>query len=255
MARYRSLALPSIMTLIGLAVLMSLGKWQLDRREWKLALIERIDARTHAEPVSLSVVKSVWRESRDVEYYPVKLSGRLLSAYERHLYGIVDGKAGWHIITPLETEQGDIIFVDLGLVPDELKDPAKREALEAPISINGLIRGPGEPGWFTPENHPAVNRWFWRDVAGFAASLPEKFRAKALPFMADARELVGMPQLWARGGVTRLELPNRHMEYAITWFGLAATLLVIFLVFARHRLRQERLGEHHAKIADEGGSV
>ncbi len=256
MANYRPLVVPSIMTLIGLAILISLGKWQLDRRDWKLGLIERIQARAHGQPVSLSTARRIWEKDRDVEYYRVQLAGRFLHRFERHLYGVVDGKAGWRILTPFETTNGDIVLVDRGIVPDRLKDAASRKAgqIEGTVELIGLARAPEQQGLFTPDNRVEANRWFWRDVARMAASLPSGMAEKALGFMVEA-EAQAAPGGWPKGGVTRLTLPNRHLEYAITWFGLAAALFTVFVAYARYRLRQARADDRHATIADKNASV
>ncbi len=256
MTLYRPLVLPIVMTLIGLAVLVSLGKWQLDRREWKLGLIERIDTRAHGEPISLSAAKEKWERNQDVEYYRVRLGGHFLHEHERYLYTIVDGQAGWRVLTPFETPRGDIIFVDRGFVPEALKDPAARREgqIEGRVELVGLARAPERQGLFTPDNQPGANRWFWRDLAGLIASLPPEPARKALPFMVEA-ERMPVPGGWPRSGVTRLSLPNRHLEYAITWFGLAAALIAIFALYARRRLSQPGQSEYEASIADKGGSV
>ena len=256
MTRLRPLALPFFMTLIGVAILVSLGKWQLDRREWKLGLIERIESRAHGEVISLSEAKRHWQQDGDVEYDRVQLVGRFLHDDERHLYSILDGQAGWRIITPLETRSGDVVLVDRGFVPAELKEPGTRQRgqIEGEVELIGLARAPEKHGWFTPDNEPQANRWFWRDVPAIIATLPEKLKARAVPFMVEA-EAATVPGGWPRGGVTRLSLPNRHLEYAITWFGLAVVLLVVFASYARTRLRPPPIAGGEATIADHGGSV
>ncbi len=135
MTRYRPLALPFFTTLIAFAILIGLGKWQLDRREWKLGIIDRIETRVHDEPISLSLAKREWTEKQDVEYYRVLLVGRFLHDDERYLYTLVDGKAGWRVITPLQVRGGEIVLVDRGFVPEELKDPATRK----PGQIGGTV--------------------------------------------------------------------------------------------------------------------
>jgi surfeit locus 1 family protein len=244
------------LTLAALAVLIGLGKWQLDRLAWKEALIERIEARANGEAVSLTLAKEAWEADRDVEYYRVLLIGRFLHAHERHLYGIVDGNAGWRIITPLETTRGDIVLVDRGIVPEELKEPAKRPEgqIEGTVELVGIARAPGEPSAFTPDTQPAANRWFWRDVDGMIGSLPEELRPRVLPFMAEA-ERMDVPGGWPRGGATYLDLPNRHLDYALTWFGLALALLGVFFVYARRRLREPRQDGTDASVADTNASV
>jgi surfeit locus 1 family protein len=221
---------------LGLAVLIGLGTWQMQRREWKLGLMERIERRAHDEAISLTLAKDLWRREGDVEYYRVLLVGRFLHDQERHLYTIEQGKAGWRVITPLVTAGDDVVLVDRGYVPEELKDPVARQAgqIADMVELTGLARAPATPNWFTPENDPARNRWFWRDVAGMAAGLPADQAARAAPFMVEA-EAAPVPGGWPRGGVTRLVLSNRHLEYALTWYGLAVTLAVTAFVFARSR--------------------
>lgn len=228
---------------LGLAVLIGLGTWQMQRREWKLALIERIEHRAHDEAISLSLAKDLWQRERDVEYYRVLLVGRFLHDQERHLYTVEQGKAGWRVVTPLVTTGGDVVLVDRGFVPEELKDPAARQAGQVTdtVELVGLARAPAMPNWFTPENDPARNRWFWRDVAGMAAGLPADQAERAAPFMVEA-EAGAAPGGWPRGGVTRLVLTNRHLEYALTWYGLALTLAVTAFFFARSRPGEQAPG-------------
>lgn len=226
--------------ILGLAVLIGLGTWQMQRREWKLSLIERIEQRAHDEAISLTLAKELWQRERDVEYYRVLLVGRFLHDQERHLYTVEQGRAGWRVITPLVTSGGDVVFVDRGFVPEELKDPAARQAgqIGDTVELTGLARAPAKPNWFTPENDTIRNLWFWRDVAGMAAGLPPDRAARALPFMVEA-EAQAVPGGWPRGGVTRLVLTNRHLEYALTWYGLALTLAVTAFFFARSRAGEQ----------------
>lgn len=252
---HRTLAIPFIVTLLGVALLLSLGKWQLDRREWKLGITQRIETRVQGEPISLKTAEDHWRKSQDVDYYRVLLVGRFLHGYERHLYTIVDGQAGWRVITPLETAKAQIVLVDRGFVPEQLKDAKERRRgqVEDTVELIGLARGSETKNWFTPDHEPAANRWFWRDVPGLIASLPAKLSAGAVPFIVQA-EAAPVPGNWPRGGVTRLAISNRHLGYALTWFSLAAALLTVFAVYARNQLRRPSSGGH-ARIADEDSSV
>jgi surfeit locus 1 family protein len=102
------------------------------------------------------------------------------------------------------------------------------------------------PAWFVAENDPARNVWFWPDLAAMTASAfpggPQKAaegpqKPVSLAFAIDADAKPEPPGGLPRGGVTRLDLPNRHLEYALTWYGLAATLVGVYLAFAVSRLR------------------
>ncbi len=139
---YRALGLPFVMTLIGTLLLLGLGKWQLDRREWKLGILQRIESRIHGKPVALDAAQTIWRQSHDIEYTRVRLAGRFLHEYERYFYAILDGVQGWKVITPLQTGNGDLVLVDRGFVPEELKPPATRERgqVQGGVELIGLAR-------------------------------------------------------------------------------------------------------------------
>ena len=77
---------------------------------------------------------------------------------------------------------------------------------------------------------------------------------KAAPFIVEA-EAAPIPGNWPRAGVTMLKVSNRHLEYALTWFALAATLLIVFVVYARNRLASEAEGGTDADVAERGPSV
>ncbi len=224
---------------VAFAILIGLGTWQMQRREWKLGLIERIEQRAHGEPISLTMARDLWQRAGDVEYYRVLLVGRFLHEEERHLYTVEEGKAGWRVLTPLQTGGGDLVFVDRGFVPEELKEPATREAgqIAETVELIGLARAPVAPGLFTPEASPQRNQWFTRDVNALAATLPPEQAARLAPFVVEA-EATPVPGGWPRGGVTRLTLTNRHLEYALTWYALAGTLLIVAFALTRTRSRE-----------------
>lgn len=253
---YRALALPFLTTLVCVLLLAGLGKWQLDRREWKLGIVERIESRVRGEAVSLIEARDRWEKTHDIDYTRVLLVGRFLHQHERHLYAIVDGQAGWKVVTPLQTARGDIVLVDRGFVPEQQKLPAARKAgqIEGIAELTGLARASQLRNRFTPADDPAANRWFSRDVPGLTASLPPDLAEKAAPFIVEA-EAGPVPGNWPRAGVTMLKVSNRHLEYALTWFALAATLLIVFVVYARNRLASEAEGSTDADVAERRPSV
>ena len=236
--RARGLLWPAVMTLIGVVFLVALGNWQMRRLAWKEGLIAAIAERAHAAPISLADAE---QRGGDVEYLRVKATGKLLNDRELDFYAFDEqAGVGWHIVTPLQLADGSIVFVNRGFVPDELKDQAKRQegGPAGEVEIVGLARKPETPGAFTPANDAGKNVWYWRDIPAMAATAVPGDKARVAPFVIDA-ELEPRPSGgWPRGGVTRLELPNRHLEYALTWYGLAAALLGVFAAFAVTRWRQ-----------------
>jgi surfeit locus 1 family protein len=232
----RTPTVPFLMTLFGVVLLTGLGVWQLERRTWKLNLIEQIAARINADPIPIERAKALWQETTDVEYTRVHLSGRFLHDEERYLYTVNDGQQGWDVITPLATSSGDVVLVNRGFVPEDHKLPSSREdgLIKGAVELNGLLRSSERKSWFTPANAPAANRWFWRDIPGLIASLKAVEAAYTVPFLVEA-EIAPVPGGWPKGGITRVNLPNRHLEYALTWFGLAIAFAIIFVLYTRSR--------------------
>ena len=226
--------------LAALAVLLGLGFWQLNRLHWKEGLIAQIEARIKAAPIRLEEAEALSREGRDPSYYRVNVEGRFHHSKERYLYALSDGRLGWHVITPLQTADGEMVLVDRGFVPDDLKDPSSRPEgqIESVTTVTGIVRLPEEQGLFTPDNQPAGNRWFWRDLRGLSRSMFPEGTIEVAPFFLEADDSP-VPGGWPQGGQTRLDIPNDHLQYAITWFLLAAVLLVIYVIYLRDVFRRK----------------
>jgi surfeit locus 1 family protein len=237
--RQARLLWPTLLALAGLAVLISLGTWQLERKAWKEGLLAKIAARVGAAPVPISAVTQTQPPGADFEYLHVAATGRFLHDKERYLYAPSPAGLAWHVYTPLELGPGLVVWVNRGSVPDARKAPATRAQGqgEGSTEVRGVVRLVPAPTMFTPANDAAGNLWYWPDIPAMTASaFPDgSVRAMGGLFVeADAEPAPpgGLP----RGGVTRISLPNRHLEYALTWYGLALTLIGVFLAFAISRL-------------------
>lgn len=240
--RARGLLWPSFITVLMLATLCGLGVWQLQRRDWKLGLLQQIAERTRAEPVPLADALKRWRETGEAEYLRVTLTGRFRHDQERHLFTTFEGAPGWDVFTPLETADGLLVLVDRGFVPAALEDADRRAEGQVGgiVTLTGLVRHPqSAKGLFEAESDPARSRWYWPDLAGMAGSLGIGPGQALAPFFVYA-ERSPVPGGWPKGGTARLDLPNRHLEYALTWFGLALTLLAVYAVYAVRVLRSVR---------------
>jgi len=220
------------LTLAALAVLVGLGLWQLKRLHWKEGLIAQIETRTKAPPITLKDATLMAGEGRDPSYYRVRVGGRFRHEQERYLLAVSAGRFGWHVITPLETGDGEMVLIDRGFVPDRLKDPALRPDGEVAngVTVTGIVRMPETQGLFTPDNEPVANRWFWRDLKAMAQSMFPGGTVGLAPFFLEA-EKGDVPGGWPEAGQTRTELPNNHLQYAFTWFLLAACLVVIYVAY------------------------
>src|SRR5919202_6716272 len=233
----RGLLAPGLAALVGVAVLAALGVWQLRRLAWKEALIAHVAERVHrpAEPLPPEARWSALRPE-DYEFRHVRVSGRYLGDREVHAFTSLSepkgpfGGPGYWVFTPLVLADGAAVFVNRGFVPMDRKDPATRAGREAagPVEVTGLMRAPDRAGLFTPDPDPGKKVFFLRDPAAMARAAGLD---RVAPFYVDAAESGpgGLPQ----GGETRLSFPNPHLGYALTWFGLAAALILMFGVWAR----------------------
>jgi len=225
----------TLAALAGFAVLIGLGTWQVQRLHWKEGLIAERTAATSASPAALP---RALEAARPLEFHRVEVKGVFLHDREVPVHGIErrSGGAGYLILTPLRLEDGAVVFVERGCVPTEKREAAARAQDNPPgeVSVEGLLRlAPAEkPGWFLPANDPGRREWFWIELPALAraSGVPE-----ALPFYVEAGSAPnpgGLP----KGGQANTDLPNDHLQYAITWYALAAALAVIYLLL----LRRER---------------
>jgi surfeit locus 1 family protein len=242
--RLAGLVWPSVLSLVGLAVLVGLGTWQLARKAWKEELLAQIAARARATPVPLSEALRRWQENGDVEYLHVRVAGRFRHDREQHVFAVEDRLGpGFHVYTPLETPDGKYLaLINRGFVPATIRDAAKRAGgqRQGEVVVTGLARRPSPRGWFVPASDPEHNVYFWPDYPNLLAGAREPGRGDPapVPFFIDADAEPANPGGLPKGGVTRLALPNRHLEYALTWYGLALTLAGVFAAFALSRLQR-----------------
>lgn len=245
--RLRSLVLPGLLALAALAVLLSLGSWQLGRLGWKQELIAQVEARAAAGPVPLPAPGQWPAMSAGADdYRRVRLTGTFRHGLEAYLYHVAgDSRSadrsrpqgqGYFVMTPLDLEGGGTVIVNRGFVPLERRDPATRAEgqISGPVTVTGLIRFPEARGFFAASDDHARRIFYTRDVAAMARAMG--LTGTLAPFSVDA-DATPVPGGLPAGGETRLTFANRHLEYALTWFGLALTLIGVFAAFAVQRLR------------------
>jgi surfeit locus 1 family protein len=236
MSRRRLRLAPTLITIAIVLICVGLGYWQLERLQWKRGLIAQREAAVTAPP---AVLPRTLAEARGMEFRHVVAEGVFLNDKEVYLGATSprNGDAGFDVLTPLREADGRIVFVNRGFVPTERKDPGTRRAgqLEGSVRVAGLLRLPPEtrPGWFLPDNRADMNYWFWIDLPAMAKA--DRLDDVA-PFYIDA-DASPNPGGWPQGGVTPLELPNNHLQYALTWFSLAVGMVVIYVVSYRQGRR------------------
>jgi len=220
----------AILGLAAFAILVALGTWQVQRLHWKEALIATIEARRTAAPLPLAEIEAHYRSTGDVDYTPVTVTGTFRHGGERHFLSTWKGKSGFFVYTPLELADGRFVFVNRGFVPYDLKDASKRPQgqVEGEVTVTGLARNPlpQKPSWLLPDNDPGKNVFYWKDRDAMARTADLPAAAEIVPVFIDA-DAAANPGGYPIGGVTLINLPNSHLAYAATWYGLAATLLAI----------------------------
>lgn len=230
----------AIVSFAALAALLALGTWQVQRLHWKEQLIATIDARISSKPRSLADVQTRLTTTGDVDYWPVTVSGEFRHEGERHFFATHQGQSGYFVYTPMALENGQFVLVNRGFVPFELKEPETRPEgqVEDPQTVTGLARNrlDAKPSLIVPDNDPAKNIFYWKDLDVMAATSGVGDQGDYLPFFIDANDAPnpgGLPV----GGVTLIDLPNNHLQYAVTWYGLAGALVAVLGAWL---LRQRR---------------
>lgn len=245
---FRALLAPGLATLLVCSMLVGLGVWQLQRLQWKEALIAQVGRRLKEAPIA-APGPGDWAtlDLAEADFTPVTVSGTFLNDQEALLYMTLSepkgplGGVGWLVFTPLKTDGGWIVYVNRGFVPDDHRLAASR-ALGQPsghVTVTGLLRRSDRPLHLFSDGISRNNEWFAREPALFAqaAGLPAHDVA---PYSIDADASPnpgGMPQ----GGETFVVFPNNHLQYAATWFGLALALIGVFIAYARGVMRRHAI--------------
>ena len=228
---FRPLFWPTLFTVLVLPVLIGLSLWQVERLEWKQALLAKIAERINAEEMPLPPPAD-WKryDAAQEEYTRVVVDGRFLAVEFHYFTQGEDGAPGYAVISPLELAGGALVFVDRGFVPVALKDAALRGGIpQGEQRFTGIIRAPSGRGIFDGADDPRKNVWMVRDPAVMGAGLGEH---PVAPFIVEAEE-GAFPGEWPKAGRTRIGIPNNHLDYALTWAGLALVLVVIYVLYHR----------------------
>jgi surfeit locus 1 family protein len=225
--------------ILAFAILISLGVWQIQRKAWKEGLIASLTERLAAAPQKLPAA-TAWPQldqARD-EYRRFTFSAVFDNSPEALVFAaasafrpdVANAGPGYWVLTPARLADGSIVVVNRGFVPEGRKDPKTRPdgAVSGPVDIVGAMRWPDGRHWFTPNDDPAHNLWFVRDPAAIAAA---KGLDAVAPFYVE-QETPAPPGGLPQPGRLVVNLPDNHLQYALTWFGLAAVLAAVFISWA-----------------------
>src|SRR5262245_17857296 len=222
---------PTLISLPIFVVALGLGVWQMERREWKRDILDRIAVNQATLPITLAEL--LRGDPLRFEYGRVKVSGALLHDKEFYLGArSLKNTVGLQVVTPLRTDDGQIVLFDRGWIPQERKDPARRAEgqVGGRVELTGIVRRTQERRQFAPENVPERNVWFHVDVPlmrRMAGGAPD---ARLDSFFLEA-DATANPGGLPVGGQTRLDIPNDHLQYAITWFLIAVALAGVYLAY------------------------
>ncbi len=245
---FRPTLWPTLFTVPALIALVVLGSWQVQRLHWKEGLLDKLRARSTVTAISLPPAPLADRES--FEYRRVEVRGRFLHESEFFLINrSLNGKPGLHVVTPLVRADGrGHVLVNRGWIPFKRRNPVTRAAGQPSgmVKVEGILRLARGPGWFTPENDPVKNTWFWIDPNAMGAGLSGVGGHYLLS--GDRSPSGGFPV----GHQWRVDIPNDHLQYAITWYALAVALAVIYVVY--HSGRGGPAGGSGAGGSGTGGS-
>lgn len=249
----KSLLVPFLFMLIAVPILLKLGWWQWEQKTHKEDLIARIESRANAMPrmVSISELANTGTSVDELDYTPISLTGRFLHEYEVATFtNRQEGTAkyagpGYDILTLFASKDGGVVLVNRGFVPQNLRNSAARSQgqTQGEVTITGLIRKPERRSYIDVADRPERNEFAIRDPKAIAAAkLTNELKQQYAPvidsFYVDLRAPMpndGLPS----PNKTSVNIPNRHMEYVITWWGLALVFIGMFGVFVAQHFKRD----------------
>jgi surfeit locus 1 family protein len=249
------LLIPGLFALVALAVLLALGTWQVQRKAWKEGLIATLTERLAGPPAALPP-RADWPRLDPAadEFRRVAFTAEFVPGQEALVYTSgssfrtdVSGPGYW-VFAPARLAGeagGGVVVVNRGFVPEGRQNAGSRPGGQiggqaGRVDLVGVMRWPEARSMFTPADDPARNLWFVRDHLAMAAARGwggEVAREEGAPPGAIAPFFVEQEAPPAPGGLPavgpiRPNLPNNHLQYALTWYGLAVVLVAVFAVWS-----------------------
>lgn len=226
---------------VGIAVLCALGTWQVKRLFWKEALIAEVEERTSQKPMNLTEFLETQTDKNTWPYSPVMTQGIYDHSKEVFFFTTsIEGRSGWNVHTPMLLDNGKYLIVNRGFIPYDRQAPEKR--LEGQVTgkqqLAGLVRVPEKEkpnDWF-PENQPEKRELYWRDYDVFTDLMGKDEGREFVPLFIDAND-APVPGGSPKGGTTIIAFSNSHLQYAVTWYGLALALLGVggYFLYSRRQ--------------------
>ncbi|MFT5889269.1 MAG: surfeit locus 1 family protein [Zhongshania sp.] len=222
----------AVAALFSFVSLILLGNWQLDRRIWKLDLIERVETRVLASPKSAPAAELAVSKDAD-EYQRVSVTGEFLNGKDTLVVTATGLGSGYWVMTPFQRIDQSIVLINRGFINQDVQ---AAPALTGPQQVVGLLRMTEPKGSVVRVNDPTLDRWYSRDVAAIADR--HELTAAAYFIDAEKRDPAQMPLLleasqYPVGGLTVVTFYNSHLVYAVTWYGLALMIIIAAVIVVR----------------------
>ena len=235
---FRPLLWPTVVSIPALLVLIMLGTWQVQRLQWKTALIADYEARATAKAVVPDF------QAEPIEFQRVALTGAYDHAKTIYLTGrTYEGNAGFHVVSLFRTDDGQDVLVNRGWVSEGYREPETRlqSMVEGTITIDGIIRLPQRQGQFVPDNEPDNGFWFTMkpdEVASYLKS-DQAVQNLYIDIVRDPEAKLTLPI----AAELKINVSNSHLNYAVTWYGIALSLIGVYLAYhhSAGRLRFRRV--------------
>lgn len=238
MLRFRPLPWLTVFSVVSLSLLVALGTWQLHRLEWKTALLDDLADRADAEPLSLAAGVAAAREGRDLRFRPLADQGALGSRVA-YIPATLNGRPGWRAFALFEAADGGLqAALDLGVRVGSPGEPPDYAPPGETQDIRALIAPAPRSNLFTPPAETERGVFYVRDIEALGAYFGAD-PARLAPFtLALTRPIAEARDAPAPAPPTLATISNRHLEYAMTWYGLGLALIAVYVAF---HLRAGRL--------------
>ncbi len=234
----RKLMLPSVFALIALVILLCLGTWQLQRHEWKKGLLEQVSKGIEAEAIEYGDWKDKVSPGNIQEFVKVRFSGKLKHEEAVYSYTIRGGRMGFLVFTPVVLFDNRSILVNRGFLLKEHRETGSFSDIKELNNIEGFIRLPENKSFFTPVPSLKNRVWFSIDPQSMkkAINIPKLEDSYYIELFTSGVQkkwpIVRNPEDYVKS------IPNKHFEYALTWYGLAFALISVFIAFSWSTIRR-----------------
>jgi len=214
----KKLFLFNIFVFFFITLFCSLGTWQLYRLQWKQDLISQISQGLKSNPVQYS-------QNINKNYQKVILNGKYHFENQIYLYSLNDkGQPGFDVVTHFETANKENVLINRGWIKKELKNDSSINS--SSNSIKGMLRQANRKNLFTPDNDIKENIWFSINLDDVQKITGQKFN-KFIVYLDDQNIIVPKPKK------IKVDVPNNHLKYAITWYSISISVLFYYLYFRK----------------------